>query len=164
MQDIINEQINAELYSAYLYRSMSADLESKGLPGFANWMKVQAQEEDFHAMKFFDYLNERGGRVILKDIKAPKTQWASPLEIFQEAYNHEILVTSLINKMMDVAIEEKDYASQQMLQWFVEEQVEEEASAEEIVNKLKLIGDGGSGLFHMDKDMAGRVFTPPAKE
>ncbi len=164
MQDAINEQINAELYSAYLYLSMSADLEEKGLGGFANWMRAQAQEEEFHAMKFYGYVVERGGRVILDTIKKPRGEWSTVKEIFEETLKHEEHVTGLINKLMDMAIEEKDHASVQFLQWYVEEQVEEEANAGELLDKLTLIDGKGQGLLMMDKELSTRSFTPPATE
>ncbi len=162
IEHAINEQINAELYSSYLYLSMSAFLESKNLPGFAQWMKTQAQEELFHAMKFFDFINERGGKVALKDIEASKWQWDTPLEVFEHVYSHEQKVSGLINDLVDIAIKEKDHATNNFLQWFVAEQVEEEASADEILNKIKLVGDKGNALFMMDQEMGKRTFTPPA--
>jgi ferritin len=162
IQDAMNKQINAETYSAYLYLSMAAYFEDVNLLGFANWMKCQAQEEMTHAMKFFDFINERGGRVNLTPIEGPPTEWDSPLNAFQEAYNHETKVTAMINDLVNLAIEEKDHASNNFLQWFVAEQVEEEASADEVVNKIKLAGEGG-GLFMVDRELGGRVFNyPPA--
>lgn len=159
IQDAINEQINAELWSAYLYLSMSAYLEEENLPGFANWMKVQYQEETSHAMKFFDYLTERGGRVLLKPIKEVPTEWNGIIEVFEETLKHERLVSGLINELVNTAIEEKDHATNNFLQWFVAEQVEEEATAEDILNKLKMLEGKGPGLFMMDKDFAGRSFV-----
>ena len=164
MEKALNDQIVAELYSAYLYLSMSADFEAKSLGGFANWMRVQAQEEVSHAMKFFDYVNERGGTVKLGAIDGPKTAWKTPLEAFEDAYNHEVKVTGMIHKLVKLAMEVDDYATLQMLQWFVEEQVEEEASADEIVQKLKLAKDAPGVMYMLDKEMAARVFTPPAAE
>lgn len=161
MEDAINKQINKEFFSAYLYLSMSAYVESIGLKGFANWLKVQYEEEMFHAMKFYDYLLERGGRVILDSIEKPKTEWNSILNVFEEAYEHEQFITKSINELMDLAISEKDYASVSLLQWYVNEQVEEESTFLDIVEKLKLIGDDKRGLFMMDKDMAQRTYTPP---
>lgn len=162
MQDAFNKQINAELFSAYLYLSMSADLEAKNLPGIANWMRVQAQEEMVHAMKFYDFINERNGRVILKSIGSPKTEWDSPLAMFEDAYKHECGISALINELVDLAAAEKDHASHPFLQWFVTEQIEEESSADKIVQKLKLIGDHPMGLVMLDKELAARAFTPPA--
>jgi len=163
MQDAINEQINAEMYSAYLYLSMSAYFESEGLSGFAKWMRVQYDEEVFHAMKFFDYISERGGRVHLKAIEMPKHEWNSVIDVFTETLNHERHVSSLINNLVDLSIELKDHATNQMLQWFVEEQVEEESTAETILDELKLIGEAKSGLFMMNREMSQRSFTPPAE-
>lgn len=164
MEKAINEQINAELYSSYLYLSMSAYFAAAGLPGFANWMRVQAQEELFHAMKFFDHVNERGNRVTLKAIGEPPAQWDSPLAIFANALEHEQKVTGLINNLVNLAQSEKDHATVIFLQWFVTEQIEEEASAGTILQKLKLIGKDASGLFVLDGDLAQRVFTPPAAQ
>ena len=161
LQDAMNQQINRELFSEYYYLSMAAYLNSAGLAGFENFFLVQAQEERFHAMKMYNYLNERGGRVVLKPIEAPKTDFASPLEIFQLAYEHEQLVTSMINDLMDLAVKENDHATKNFLNWFVEEQVEEEASMEGILNKLKLINGEGHGLLMLDSELAKRVFTPP---
>ncbi len=166
MEKALNEQVNAEMYSSYLYLSMAADLEGKALNGFSNWMKVQAQEELYHAMKIYDYIHERGGTVTLEAIEAPQTEWKDALAIFQAAYKHELHVTNLINGLVDLAIKEKDHATNNFLQWYVEEQVEEEASADEVVQKLKLLGGKGHGLFMMDKEMGARVplFTFPAGE
>ena len=161
IQDALNKQINAELYSSYLYLSMSAYFESINLKGFASWMRVQTQEELVHAMKFYDYLIERGGKVVLSSIESPPTEWSSPLAIFENAYQHEQKVTGLINDLVDLAIAEKDHATNIILQWFVSEQVEEEASADEVVQKIKLMGDARGGIFMLDRELAQRVFTPP---
>ncbi len=161
IQDALNEQINAELYSSYLYLSMSAYFESINLKGFASWMRVQTQEELVHAMKFYDYLIERGGKVVLSSIESPPTEWPSPLAVFEQAYQHEQKVTGLINELVDLAIAEKDHATNIILQWFVSEQVEEEASADEVVQKIKLMGDARGGIFMLDRELAQRVFTPP---
>jgi ferritin len=157
----LNKQINAEIYSSYLYLSMAAYAKSLGLDGFENWFRVQAQEELVHAMKFFDYVNERGGRVTLAAIEAPPAAWKSPLSAFEATLKHEQLVTSLINKLVDLAVAESDHATANVLQWFVAEQVEEEASADAIRQKLVLVGARGDALFMMDKELATRVFTPP---
>ncbi len=162
MQNSINAQINAELYSAYLYLSMSAYFASMNLPGFANWMKIQTQEEVSHAMKLYGFVEERMGRVILKAIDGPATEWASPLAAFQAVLKHEQKVTDLINKLVDKAIAENDHATRGFLQWFVDEQVEEEASADAIVQQLKLVKDAPGGLYMLDKELAQRIFTPPA--
>lgn len=156
MESALNKQVNAEFYSSYLYLSMAADFESKNLPGFANWMYVQAQEEWGHGMKIFSYINEQGGTVKLEAIKGPQTEWKSPLEIFEDSYKHEQYVTSLIHNLVTLANEEKDYATQIFLQWFVTEQIEEEASASDIVGKLKMIGDAPHGLFMIDRELAQR--------
>lgn len=159
MQDALNKQINAEFEASYLYLSMSAYFESINLPGFANWMKIQAQEELTHAMKIFRFVNDRGGRVILTAISKPETEWKTPLDAFEGALAHEQKVTGMIDNLVDIATEEKDHASRSMLNWFVDEQVEEEANASEIAEKLKLIGDKGQGLLMLDRDLASRVFV-----
>lgn len=164
MQDALNGQLNAELYSAYLYVSMAAYFESANLPGFANWMRVQAQEEVAHTDKFYTYINERGGRVILRPIDGPPAEWDSPLAVFEAAYAHEQKVTGLISDLVNLAASESDHATNIFLQWFVTEQVEEEASADEVVQKLKLVGDAKGGLYMLDREMGQRVFTPPAAE
>lgn len=152
----INEQVQAEFYSSYLYLSMAAYFDDLNLAGFAHWMKIQAQEELYHGMKFFDYLLERGGRAELMEIEQPPKQWDSPLAVFENAYEHEQLVTGRINKLMDLAIEESDHASVSMLNWFVDEQVEEEASADEIVQKLKLMKDSPGAVYMLDKELGSR--------
>lgn len=156
MNDALNEQVKWELYSSYLYLGMSSWYNQQGLPGFANWMMMQAQEEMFHAMKFYAYILERGGATQLHAIDAPTQSWESPLAVFEYALNHEYSVTKRINDLMDVAYAEKDHACTIFLQWFVTEQVEEEDSFNEILSKLKLIGGQGEGLFMMDKELAGR--------
>ena len=163
LQNAINKQINKELYSEYLYLSMAAYLESIGLEGFANFFKVQVQEERFHAMKFFDYVNERGSRVILEAIDRPQIEFKSPVEIFEIAYKHEQYVTKLINALMEVAIKENDHAAKSFLNWYIDEQVEEEASMDKILNQLKMIGGKGQGMLMLDKELAARTFTPPVK-
>ncbi len=160
LEKAINEQINKELYSEYLYMAMAAYLDANDLDGFANFFKVQGDEERFHAMKFYNYLNERGGRVILKQIDKPAHEFDSAVDIFEKAYKHEQYVTKLINELMDLAIEENDHASKSLLDWFVDEQVEEEASMEQIVNKLKMIGGKGNGMLMLDKELGARTFTP----
>ncbi len=161
LQNAINKQINKELYSEYLYLSMAAYLESIGLEGFANFFKVQVQEERFHTMKFFDYVNERGGRVVLEAIDRPQIEFKSPVEIFEIAYKHEQYVTKLINELMEVAIKENDHAARSFLNWYIDEQVEEEASMDKILNQLKMIGGKGQGMLMLDKELATRTFTPP---
>lgn len=161
LNDAVNDQINAEMYSAYLYLSMAAWFEAENLPGFANWMRVQVQEETFHAMRFFDYVNSRNGRVILGPIDGPPTSWESVTDVFKATLEHEEFVTSRINKLMDLAIAESDHALKSHLQWFVDEQVEEEANATTILGKLKLAQGAPQMLLMLDNEMATRVFTPP---
>ena len=164
MQDALNEQVNAEFYSAYLYLSMAAYFESTKLPGFVTWMRAQTQEELLHAMKIYDYVNEQGGRITLKSIVEPPSEWESPLAVFEATYKHEQKVTGLINGLVNLALEEKDNAANTFLQWFVDEQVEEEESAETVVNKLKLVADDSDGMKMLDNEMGQRVFTPPSNE
>jgi ferritin len=156
IEDAFNDQINAELFSAYLYLSMSAYLNSIDMNGMAHWMKVQAKEEVEHAMKFASYIVERGGRVVYKAIECPQEAWKSVLEVFKGGYEHERCVTRRINDLMDLAIAEKDYASQVFLQWFVSEQVEEEANADEIIKKIEMIGEGRHGIYMLDKELGKR--------
>ncbi len=156
VQDAMNQQVNAELYSAYLYLSMAADFEEGNLHGMAHWMQVQAKEEAGHALKFFKYITERGGRVTLTSIAAPPTKWKSPQAVFEEVYKHECHVSSLINKLVELAEAEKDHASAVFLQWFISEQVEEEANASEILHQLKMVGDSKQGLFMLDRHLAQR--------
>jgi ferritin len=159
MLNALNEQINAEQYSAFLYLAMSAYFNEKGLPGFANWMYIQYQEELSHANKFFNYIVERGGKVEIKAIKQMPTEWDGVIEVFKATQEHEQLVTSLINGLMDVAVAESDHATQSFLKWFVDEQVEEEANVQEILDTLNLIGGQGNGIFMLDREMRQRVFV-----
>ncbi|KYK28144.1 MAG: ferritin [Theionarchaea archaeon] len=163
IEKALTSQINAEMYSSYLYLSMSSYFSSINLNGFATWMRVQAQEELTHAMKFYDYVIERGGRVTVAAIEAPPAEWDSPLQVFEHVYTHEQKVTGLINDLVNLAIAEKDHATTAFLQWFVTEQVEEESSADEIVQKVKLVGDQGAGLLMLDQELGQRVFTPPTQ-
>jgi ferritin len=156
MEKALNDQVNAEMYSAYLYLSMNAYFKSVNLDGFATWMYCQAQEEMIHAMKIYDFVNSRGGRVSLQAIDAPPASWDSPLAVFEATLNHEKKVTALINGLVDIAVEEKDHATNAFLQWFVTEQVEEEESADGVLQQLKLLGDAGGGLFMLDREMGGR--------
>ncbi len=160
IQDAFNKQINAETYSAYMYWSMAACFEAMNLQGFAAWMKAQAQEEMTHAAKFFEFICERGGRVQLEAIDGPPTDWDSAQAIFEETYKHEQKVTALINSLVDLAAQEKDHAASAFLQWFVTEQVEEEANASGILEKLKLVGDAPGGLFMLDRELGARTFSP----
>lgn len=162
--EALNSQINAELFSAYLYLSMSAYSESVGLKGAANWFFVQAQEEMAHAQRFYNYVNSQGGRVILQAIEQPASEFNSLLHAFEETLEHEKKVTALINGLVDLASGESDHATAIMLQWFVSEQVEEEESAGEIIDRLRLAGETGAGLFMVDNELATRVFTPPPAE
>ncbi len=162
MEDAINKQINAEMYSAYLYMSMAADFESKNLKGFANWMTIQAQEEMSHTQKLYNYINERGGRVVLEAIEKPQTEWSTALDVFQDAYKHEQKVTGMINNLMNIALEVNDHASASFLRWFIDEQVEEEAHADEVVQKLTLAKDAPGALFMMDQELGNRVFVNEA--
>jgi ferritin len=155
MQDAINQQVNAEIYSAYLYLSMSAYAEDQNLPGFAHWLRRQHQEEMEHAFKLMQHLYDRGGRVLLKAIEAPTTEWKSITAVFENVLEHEQHVTALIHKLYDAAVAEKDTAAQIFLQWFVTEQVEEEASASSLVENLRRVGEKSGGFLWLDKD-AGR--------
>ncbi|MGB9937191.1 MAG: ferritin [Methanobacterium sp.] len=160
--DALNSQLNAELYSSYLYLSMESYFESIDLSGFANWMRAQAQEELMHAMKFYDYIVRRGERVTLSTIEGPQVDWNSPLEVFEHVYEHEQKVTRMINDLVNLSTSESDHASTNFLQWFVAEQVEEEESANGVLQRIKLAGDSKSGLFMLDSELGQRVFTPPA--
>jgi ferritin len=159
MEKELNNQINAEFWSAFLYLSMTAYFEDKNLSGFANWMNIQYQEESTHALKLFKYINERGGVVKLQKIDEVKTEWKDEIEVFQDTLDHERKVTSLINNLVNIAIEEKDHATNNMLQWFVAEQVEEEANAEEILDQLKLIQGSKHGLLMIDRELKQRTFV-----
>ncbi|ADH84966.1 ferritin [Desulfurivibrio alkaliphilus] len=162
METALNQQVNAELYSSYLYLSMSAFFSGLNLGGSAHWMRLQAQEELNHALKIYDFVNERGGRVELSGIEAPLHQWDSPTAVFEEVLRHEQKVTGLINDLVDLAIAEKDHATNNFLQWFVAEQVEEEASANEVLQKMQLAVREG-GLFILDQELAKRVPPPTAQ-
>ncbi|GFK95832.1 Bacterial non-heme ferritin [Fundidesulfovibrio magnetotacticus] len=161
MDAALNEQVKWELWSSYLYLSMSSYFQDMGLAGFANWMKVQEQEEKFHADKFYNYTIERGGRIRLQTLEAPPSDWKTPLAAFEDTLKHEQGVTARINGLMDLAIELKDHATVSYLKWFIDEQVEEEASVQDILNKLKLVEGNPSALYMLDKELATRVFTPP---
>ena len=156
MQDAMNEQINKELFSSYLYLSMAAYFEDKNLLGFAHWMRLQADEEREHAMKFYDFILDRGGRVNLKGIEGPATDWKSNLVVAEEVAAHEAKVTGSINDLYDLALKEKDYPAQVMLQWFISEQVEEEKNATELVAKLKMIEERGTAVLMLDHRLSKR--------
>jgi ferritin len=158
MEAALNGQLNKEIYSAYLYLSMSAYSSSIGLKGFANWFMVQYQEEMAHAMKFYDYINAQSGRVKLAAIDQPPAEFTSLLEMFEKTLAHERLVTKSINELVDLAIAEKDHATNIFLQWYVTEQIEEEGNDNEIIAKLKLVGEDGNGLLMLDRELASRVF------
>ena len=161
MEKALNEQINAELYSAYLYLSMAGWFETQNFKGMGHWMRIQALEEEVHAMKFFVFINERMGKVTLTGIEGPKTKWKSALEAFEDAFKHETTVTARINNLVDIAITEKDHAANAFLQWFVNEQVEEESNARGIADKLKLIGTNTALQLMLDQELAVRAFVPP---
>ena len=159
--EAINNQINAESYSAYMYLSMAAYFEDMGLEGFAHWMKIQYQEESAHALKFFNYLTERNGRVALKAIDQVPVDFNGIVDVFEKTLTHEMHVTDLINNLVNVAIAANDHATQSFLKWFVDEQVEEEANVEKILATLRLINGQGNGIFMMDREMKMRVFVDP---
>lgn len=152
----LNQQINAELYSEYLYLSMAAYYEDEGLPGFASWMRAQANEEKAHAMRIYDFVIERDGRVTLDSIDSPPTEWSSPADAFEAAYDHEVEITEMIDDLVALARKENDNATENMLQWFVAEQVEEEATAQDILDKLEYVGDDGPGLLMIDQELGQR--------
>jgi ferritin len=156
VQEAMNEQIKNEFYSAYQYLSMAAYCESANLPGFAHWMRMQAREEVEHAMKFYDFILDRGGRVLLQAMDQPVADFGSPLEVFEQALGHEQRVTAMINDLYGLAVRENDYASQTFLQWFVTEQVEEEKNAGDVVETLRMIGGKSEALFLFDRELGGR--------
>lgn len=163
MQDAMNEQIKNEFYSAYLYLAMAAYFSDQGLDGMAQWMRVQVIEEQLHAMKFFDHINDREGRVDLQALDKPPAQWSSPLDAWKATYEHEKFVTGKINDLVTLARELNDNAAMPMLNWFVEEQIEEEATAAKQVQTMEMIGDKGPGLVMFDRELASRTFTWPPK-
>lgn len=160
MQEALNEQINAEFWSAFLYLSMSADFASKGLMGFSNWMYVQYKEEEDHAHRFFNYIIDRNGKPEIKPIKSVKSAWKTPVDALSDALAHERKVTAMIDNLFTIAAEEKDYATQSMLKWFIDEQVEEERTVQGLIDDLGLIKDNTFGLYTLDKDLGSRVYTP----
>ena len=157
MLDALNKHLNEEFYSSYLYLSMAAYFEEQNFKGFANWFKIQSQEEYGHAMKFYAFIIQTGGGVTLKEITAPKTNWKSVMEGFKDTLAHENKITGLIHKLVDLAMQSKDYAANNFLQWFVNEQVEEVATVEEIINKLEMIGDNKGGLYMLDRELGART-------
>ena len=160
LNDAMNEQIKNELESYYIYLSMAAWLHSKALDGMGHWMRVQAHEEMLHAMKFFNHLIDRGGKVALKDLKQLKIQWKSPIEVFQDAFEHEKFISKKINDLMSIARQEKEYASEPLLAWFTDEQIEEESNANKITEQLEMIGADKSGLLMLDRELAARAYPP----
>ncbi len=164
VQTALNNQLNSELYASYYYLSMSAYFQAINLTGFASWMRAQAQEELMHAMRVYDFINDREGDVDLTAIAAPKRQWDNSLAAFEDAYRHEKAVTAQIYDLVDLSLTERDHATNTFLQWFVTEQVEEEATASDIVNKLKLVGNDGNGLFILDRDLGARGPADEAEE
>ncbi len=156
MEEALNRQVNREFYSAYLYLAMSAYFESTSLKGFARWMRAQAKEERVHGEKIYEYILSRGGRITLGEIEAPKAKWTSAGKVFEEVYAHEQKVTGMIHNLVDLAIREKDHATFEMLQWFVKEQVEEEASAADVLAQIKMLGDVVGHLFWLDHEMGKR--------
>jgi ferritin len=160
MLSALNKQINKEIYSAYLYMSMSAYSQYTGLKGFANWFMVQYNEEMEHAMKIYTYVNDQGEQVKLMAIDEPPVEFDSPLDMFEKTLDHEKFITKSINELVDIAIAEKDHATVIFLQWFVTEQIEEEGNDNDIINQLKLVGDNGNGLIMIDRELGSRVFTP----
>ena len=160
LNDAMNEQIKNELESYYIYLSMAAWLHSKALDGMGHWMRVQAHEEMLHAMKFFNHLIDRGGKVVLKDLKQLKIQWKSPIEVFQDAFEHEKFISKKINDLMSIARQEKEYASEPLLAWFTDEQIEEESNANKITEQLEMVGADKSGLLMLDRELAARAYPP----
>ncbi len=156
VQDAINDQIHHELYSAYIYLSMVAYFESKNLEGFAHWMRLQAQEEVAHAMRLFDHVHDRGGRVVLQAVDQPPAEFESPLDVFQKALEHERNVTGMIHRLYELARQENDYPTQVMLQWFIDEQVEEEKTAEGVVEQLRMAGGDATALLMLDAKLGAR--------
>lgn len=162
IEEALNAQINAEMWSAYLYLSMAAYCHSQGNPGMGKWFEVQFQEEQDHAKIFFNYVISRGRNVVLKPIEAVPTTWNSVLEVFESTLEHEQKVTALINNLFAITAAENDYATQSMLKWFIDEQVEEEETAQNIIDNLKMIKDNGYGLYMLDKELGARVYTQAA--
>jgi len=159
VEEVLNHQVNAEFWSAYMYLSMSSWFEEKGLKGFAHWMYVQYQEENTHALKIYHFVLDRQGTITLQPIQAVPTDWSDILNVMEETYKHECKVTAMIYNCIEVAEAEKDRATVSMLQWFVDEQIEEETNADEIIHQPKLIGNDGQAIYHLDKELAARVFV-----
>ncbi len=162
IEKAFNDQINEEFFSYYLYLSMSAWFASKSMDGFAHWMNMQAQEEMIHTMKFYNHILDRSGKVKLQPIQGPKSEWKSPLDVFQETLKHEQHITGCINKLVKLSLQENDYASNSFLQWYVDEQVEEESNAGNLLDQLTAIGNNTSGLYMLDRELANRVMPTAA--
>ncbi len=162
LQEAINDQLNFEFYSGYIYLAMSAWLSSQNLNGMAHWMEIQYQEEQVHAMKFFNYLNDRGGQVKLKAIAQPQTEWKSALDAFETAHKHEQTVTGRISDLVDLALTERDHVTNSLLQWFISEQIEEEASVRDMADQIRMAGTSSESIFMLDREMATRVLTTTA--
>ncbi len=161
LQDALNEQINRELYSEYIYLSMEAYMRQNDLDGIANFFHVQTQEEHFHAMKIYNFVIDRGGKIVLKQLDAPPVEFKSVIDVFEQTLKHEQFISKSINELMDIAIKEADHAVISFLKWYVDEQVEEESTVTKILSKLKLIGGEGHGLLMIDSELAQRTFNPP---
>lgn len=157
MEDALNEQLNKEFYSAYMYLAMSAYCNTLGLLGFAHWMRMQYEEENLHVTKMYDYMLNQGGEVHLKMIEEPSKEYGTPLEIFQKTLEHEQFVTQSIHQLMGMAMEERDYATQAFLQWYVTEQVEEESNVQDVLNPLRMVGEDKGGLMMIDQKLGGRM-------
>lgn len=164
IEEALNAQINEEMFSAYLYMAMSAYLKSINLNGSSKWMEIQVQEELLHAKKIYDFIYNRGGEVVLEQINKPKTKWNSLINVFEEAYDHEQHITARISDLLKLSLEENDFATNSFLQWFITEQVEEEANVDDIVNQLKLIGKNEGALFMFDRELGSRVLPAPGVE
>ncbi len=160
LEEAINDQINFEFYSSYIYLAMSAWFKDQNYNGFARWMEIQAREETFHAMKFFNFIFDRGGKVELKAIKQPHGEWKQPLDAFKHAFEHEQTVTSRISNLMDLALQERDHVAAALLQWFITEQIEEEASVRNIVDQMKMMGESKDSIFMLDRELNARQVSP----
>ncbi|MFO8028899.1 MAG: ferritin [Cyclonatronaceae bacterium] len=164
MEENLNKQINAEMYSAYLYLAMSSYFEERNLPGFANWMYIQAQEEMTHAMKIYRYINDRGGKITLYSIDGPPDNWENAIQVAEEVFAHEQKVTEMIHNLVNIAKEEKDHSTDNMLQWFVSEQVEEEKNADELLQQLNIVNGEGQGLLMLDRELGQRQFVDETQQ
>jgi ferritin len=164
VQEALELQVNKEFYSAYLYLSMNQYFEEEGMPGMANWMYQQFLEEQFHAKKMLKYLNSRGQKAVLAQIDKPQVEWPSTMAVFKNVLEHEEEITASINNIQSIAVDEKDFATMNFLQWFIDEQIEEEENANNLIKQLELIGDNGYGLLMLDKELAQRTFTEPVIE